>query len=369
MEQRTVHGAIAGKSRPAESSTAMIVGSGKGMPQAMLSHQRMTIWNVLCCISSDFAQTSKVAWRYHAATIFQSDMIPPLTALRCFEAAARHRSYTRAADELALTQSAVSKQVAQLEALIGTRLFRRTRHGVELTPVGAAYAKKVAHRLEGLERDTMDAKAQQGGTALQLATVPTFATRWLLPRLPGLRSQRPDLTVHLETRTRPFLFADTHFDAALYAGTPEQVERWPGTQATLLMHEDVVAVASPTLAATRKRWTAHDVAAAPLLQQSTRPESWRQWFRAMDAAPPQSMAGPRYELFSMLAMAAIHGLGIALMPRMLVEAELAQGLLVVLSPVPWRSDRNYYLVSPEAAREPAALGALRDWLLAEAGGG
>lgn len=104
----------------------------------------------------------------------------------------------------------------------------------------------MARWLQGLERDTLDVMAHQGeGGALSLAAVPTFATRWLIPRLPQLAQAHPDIVVHIDTQTRPFLFADTTFDAALYAGTPEQVAHWPGVQAQLLMHEDVVPVCSP----------------------------------------------------------------------------------------------------------------------------
>ena len=136
--------------------------------------------------------------------------LPSTQALACFEAAARHESYTRAAQELFLTQSAVSRQITALEGFLGVALFRRTRHGVALTPAGSHYARLIGPRLEALERDTLDVMAHQGhGGALALAAVPTFATRWLIPRLPQLAQQHPDIVVHIETRTRPFLFADT----------------------------------------------------------------------------------------------------------------------------------------------------------------
>lgn len=290
--------------------------------------------------------------------------IPSLQGLSCFEAAARHESYTRAAQELALTQGAVSRQIAALEDFLGARLFRRTRHGVALTAAGSAYARQVAGRLDGLERDTLDAMSHRGsGGSLALAAVPTFATRWLLPRLPDLARRHPEITVHLDTRTRPFLFADTPYDAALYAGTPEQVAQWPGTRTTLLMHEEVLPVASPALLAARKRWRPADLAALPLLQQSTRPEAWRQWFDAMDVDAPDALRGPRLELFSMLAVAAANGMGVALVPAMLVEAELARGELVVACERPLRGQRGYYLVEPDAATERPLLARFRGWLI------
>ncbi|MBI5255486.1 MAG: LysR family transcriptional regulator [Burkholderiales bacterium] len=296
-----------------------------------------------------------------------SRRIPSLQALSCFEAAARHESYTRAAAELALTQGAVSRQIATLEGFLGLALFRRTRHGVALTPAGAAYARQVAGRLDGLERDTLDAMSQQAaGGAIHLAAVPTFATRWLLPRLPALAREQPDITVHVETQTRPFMFAETEHDAALYAGTPQQVAHWAGTRAVLLMTEEVLPVASPALLAGRKRWTPRDLATLPLLQQSTRPEAWRQWFDAMGVAAPQALQGPRYELFSMLAVAASHGMGAALVPRLLVEDELRRGELAVVCERPLRGQRGYYFVTPEGDDERPAVAAFRGWLLAQA---
>lgn len=293
--------------------------------------------------------------------------IPPLQALVCFDAAARHESYTRAAQELSLTQSAVSRQIGALEAFLGVALFRRTRHGVALTPSGTTYARQTALRLESMERDTLDAMADQGsGGSLALAAVPTFATRWLLPRLPGFAQLQPDAVVHIETRTRPFLFADGEFDAALYAGTPAQVANWAGTRALLLMPEDVVPVCSPRLLPRGKPVAPAAIAQMPLLQQSTRPDGWRQWFDAQQVDAPRARTGPRYELFSMLATAAAHGLGVALMPTMLVDDEIARGELMVACARPLSGQRNYYLVTPDRGEPRPLLAAFADWLGAQA---
>lgn len=290
--------------------------------------------------------------------------IPATHTLLCFEAAARHESYTRAAQELALTQSAVSRQVAALEEYLGQPLFTRTRHGVVLTPRGREYAAQVAERLLALERDTLNAMSTQGTQgAIHLAAVPTFATRWLIPRLAQLRAEHPDIVVHIETRTRPFLFADTGFDAALYAGTAEQVANWAGTQATLLVHEEVLPVCAPALLGSGPPLSPQAIAESPLLQQSTRPFGWSQWFDAMGVVAPHALSGPRYELFSMTATAAIHGLGVALVPRLLVEAELARGDLVVACEQPLRGERAYYLVEPVQGGELQALMHFRHWLV------
>lgn len=292
--------------------------------------------------------------------------IPSLQSLCCFEAAARHESYTRAAHELALSQGAVSRQIAMLEEFLGVQLFKRTRHGVALTAGGTAYARQVAGRLNGLERDTLEAMSMPGsGGSIHLAAVPTFATRWLIPRLANLATQCPDITVHIETRTRPFMFSDSDFDAALYAGTAEQVANWPGTRSMLLMHEAVVPVASPRLLAGRKRWRPQDLCTLPLLQQSTRPEAWRQWFEAMGVDASRALYGPRHELFSMLAMAAAHGLGVALMPRMLIESELERGELRVACDRPLHGKRGYYLVTADASDERPAVTRFREWLMAQ----
>lgn len=289
--------------------------------------------------------------------------IPSLQALACFDAAARHESYTRAAQELALTQGAVSRQITALEEFLGIALFRRTRHGMALTERGADYAHSVAPRLQGLERDTLDAMAHQGsGGTLHLAAVPTFATRWLIPRLPLLAALHPEITVHIETRTRPFMFADTPFDAALYSGSPEQVSHWAGTRATRLLAEDVVPVCSPRFMGPLATLTPEAMAQLPLLQQSTRPDGWRQWFEAVGVSAPLALAGPRFELFSMTAAAATHGLGLALVPRLLIEGELQRGELVVASKQAFKGERAYYLVTPERSDERPAMTLFLAWL-------
>ncbi len=290
--------------------------------------------------------------------------IPSLQALACLEAAARHESYTRAAQELALTQGAVSRQISALEAFVGVALFRRTRHGVTLTERGAEYAAQVAPRLQALEQDTLDVMSTQGrGGSIHLAAVPTFATRWLIPRLPGLRALHPEITVHIETRTRAFMFAETTFDAALYAGSTDQLNNWAGTRAVCLLAEDVVPVCHPKFLADRATLTPEQLAELALLQQSTRPGAWRQWFDAAGVTAPLAMSGPRYELFSMTAAAAAHGLGLALVPRMLVQTELARGELVVACDRPVGGGRAYYLVTPERADERPVMKTFVDWLL------
>ena len=305
--------------------------------------------------------------------------LPSTQALMCFESAARHESYTKAAQELALTQSAVSRQIIALEEMVGLALFKRTRHGVLLTDAGRQYAQQVGRWLQGLERDTLDLMSHQGeGGTIKLAAVPTFATRWLLPRLPQLRTLHPDIRVHIDVQTRPFVFADTGFDAALFAGTSEQVAHWPGVQAQWLMDEETVPVCSPQLLATAQEkepgraWqpvSPDVIATLPLLQQSTRPYAWQQWFDTLQVPAPRAMEGIKLELFSMLSVAASQGLGVALIPPMLIEQELARGDLVVACDRPLQGERAYYWITPtvsETLVQTAALRIFSEWLIAKA---
>ena len=173
----------------------------------------------------------------------------------------------------------------------------------------------------------------------------------------------PGVHVNLTARTRPFLFDETPFDAAIHAG----VSAWPGTQSTFLMRENLVAVCSPCVAGARRAFTRSDWPRQTLLQQSTRPYAWRQWFAASSLHVEADMAGPRLELFSMLTEAAIQGMGVALVPPFLVEDELARGLLVTVSKQAVPSDRSYYLICPERKAGGAVVQAFSNWLQRQAG--
>lgn len=289
--------------------------------------------------------------------------IPSTAALSAFESAARHQSFTKAADELAVTQSAVCRQIGALEDFLGVKLFRRSRRGVALTEAGASYSRTVTARLDEVERDTLDLMARGGqGGALELGVVPTFASKWLLPRMSLFAAQHPGITVNLNARTRPFLFDETPLDAAIHAG----VATWPGTEGVFLMRENLVAVCSPALIKPRAAMGKADWQRYPLLQQSTRPYAWRDWFTSRGMQVEGDMSGPRYELYSMLAEAAIHGLGLALIPRFLIDDELARGVLVQVAKHEYLSDRSYYLIYPERKSENAALTAFRTWLEGQA---
>ncbi|QIO06077.1 LysR substrate-binding domain-containing protein [Acinetobacter shaoyimingii] len=302
--------------------------------------------------------------------------IPSLQGLLCFEAAAKHLSYTFASQELFITQSAVSRQIQQLEQFLGLSLFTRTRHGVELTPAGQQYYKSIKPLLLGIEQSTLDVMSHKGlGGTLKLGVVPTFATRWLLPKLHRFNANHPEITVHLETSTKPFLFNEHIFDAAIYAGTQQQIDHWPGTQTHFLMKEDVVPVCSPQLI---QQYFPHaqmvddfsydltddQLIQLPLLQQTTRHGIWQEWFEMCQIPHPKPYDGQRHELFSMLAVAAHHHMGMALIPQMLIEQELIKKELVIASRRRLEGVRSYYLVHSSQEITPI-IQKFVDWIKQE----
>lgn len=288
--------------------------------------------------------------------------IPSTTALISFEAAARHESFTKAAHELSLTQGAICRQIASLEDFLSVELFRRSRRGVKLTEAGLSYSRRVATQLDAVERDALSVMGHTGANVIELAVVPTFGTQWLLPRLKDFQQQHPEVTVNLTNCTRPFLFADTEFDAAIYFGDAD----WSGTESHKLMGENPMPICSPALLGDRTSLTPEAIAELPLLQQTTRPYAWRQWFNAQNLNIARDLTGPRYELFSMLAQAAMHDMGIALIPPFLIQRELAEKRLVVANRSALSSIKAYYLMIPERKVESASLRAFRDWLVKQA---
>ncbi|MCU1719242.1 LysR family transcriptional regulator [Pseudomonas sp. 5P_3.1_Bac2] len=288
--------------------------------------------------------------------------IPSTAALVAFESAARHQSFTKAAAELSQTQGAVCRQIAGLESFLNVELFKRSRRGVKLTEAGLSYARRVAAQLDAVERDTLAVMGQQGAMNIELAVVPTFGTQWLIPRLKDFQRLHPQVTVNLTNRTRPFMFADTELDAAIYFGDAD----WPGTRAYLLMGENMMPVCSPALLQGQAQLSVARIAELPLLQQSTRPYAWRQWFGAQGVSCARDMSGARYELFSMLAQAAIHEMGVALIPPFLIRRELQEGQLALAAPLTMPTDKAYYLMIPERKLESPALVLLRDWLIKQA---
>ena len=231
-----------------------------------------------------------------------------------------------------------------------------------LTEDGLSYSRRIAAQLDAVERDTLAVMGQQGANVIELAVVPTFGTQWLLPRLKDFQHKHPEVTVNLTNRTRPFLFADTDFDAAIYFGDAD----WSGTESHRLMGENPMPVCSPGLLGKKTILSPEEIAELPLLQQTTRPYAWRQWFNSQHLNIPRDMTGPRYELFSMLAQAAMHDMGIALIPPFLIQRELTEKRLVIANPQALSSIKAYYLMIPERKVESASLRAFRDWLVTQA---
>lgn len=289
--------------------------------------------------------------------------IPSINALIAFDAAARHQSFTRAADELALTESAVSRQIASLEASLGIKLFERLKKRVTLTEAGRAYGEQVKQSLERIERDTLGIMAHEGkGGIIELAVLPTFASQWLIPRLGNFTAQYPDVTVNMGARARIFLFSDTPFDAAIHFGEPT----WPGTQADFLFPEEAVPVCKPGLFKKLRGITPRAMASCPLLHSTTRPEDWRNWFAAAGVQDINAMKGHRFELHSMLISAACAGLGLALVPRFLVTEQLKSGALIIPIERPLPTGKAYYLVCPDGRQSAKPLSFFREWLQLEA---
>jgi LysR family glycine cleavage system transcriptional activator len=290
--------------------------------------------------------------------------LPPIELLRAFEACARHLSVSRAAEELHLTQSAVSRQVAALEALLELKLFRRIHRRLTSTLAGAAYAPEVRAILSGLETATLELMAHGGaGGTLNLSVVPTFGTRWLVPRLPRFLAAHPNLTINLqnfETRPRRLDFAAEHVHAAIWYGEAP----WPGTQGLRLLGEQVVPVCAPKLVQSGS-FAPNALGSYVLLQNTTRPRAWVEWLTAAGAKNVDGLRGPKFQHMAMIIEAAAVGLGVALAPRFMVSDDLAAGRLVVLCDRPLQSTKAYFLIYPDENQNLPSLRAFRDWLIEE----
>lgn len=288
-------------------------------------------------------------------------LLPSLAAIRAFETASRFESFSRAAEELNLTQSAISQQIRQLESFLGVDLFQRTGKRVVLTEAGARYLADVLPALDRVEDATarLLTSGQVGGV-INFGVLPTFCARWLLPRLPRFLARHPDVVINFTSRIYPFDFGAVDLDAAMHYG--EGV--WPGARAELLMDEDMVAVCSPSLLAGMAR--AEVLAKCTLLQHTTRPLGWQEWLHQAGFNHIDGRRGPKLDQFSMAIEAAKAGLGATLLPRFLIEDELASGALVMPVDVSVRSRSSYWLVYPEAKSQNPTLSAFRTWLLAEA---
>lgn len=283
--------------------------------------------------------------------------LPSMSLLCAFEAASRSESFTAAAAELNLTQSAISRQVKALEDQLGCALFLRERQTVKLTAAGEAYAKEIRQILRQLSTATLSVRANPHGGSLNLAILPTFGTRWLAPRLPGFLAENPGITVNLTTRLAPFDFQFDQVDAAIHFGNAE----WSGAELEFLMGEIVIPVCSPGLRTQLGIKTAEDLLTAPLLHLVSRPDAWEHWFHAM-GVPAESVRGMLIDQFATAAQAAIAGMGVALLPKFLIEAELMRRELVEAVDGDVPSAGHYYLAWPPKRASYPPLQAFRTWL-------
>ncbi|RKZ13773.1 LysR family transcriptional regulator, partial [bacterium] len=210
--------------------------------------------------------------------------LPSTSMLLAFDMAARTGSFTRAAHELKLTQGAVSKQVIALEELLGIELFERAHQAVVLTDAGRSYAKEIRSALDQILSASMRLIAHPSGGTLKLAVLPSFGTRWLMPRLPGFLEAHPGITIHFVTKLAPFDFGSEHLDAAIHFGAPG----WPGAECTYLMGEEVVPVCSPGFREEHALGDPADLASVPLLHITSRAESWKDWFAEQGIEKEQS---------------------------------------------------------------------------------
>tara|TARA_R110002072_G_scaffold30915_4_gene95955 strand:+ start:1811 stop:2755 length:945 start_codon:yes stop_codon:yes gene_type:complete len=286
--------------------------------------------------------------------------LPSISALLAFEAVARLGSATKAAQELSLTQSAVSRQLKTLEDQLGVDLLARHGRQLTLTKAGQSYVGDVRDILNRLAHASVSARTNPTGGQLNLAILPAFGMHWLAPRLADFARTHPEVTVNLSTRLQPFAIQDSPFDAAIHFGH----EDWPGVHYLPLMPETVVPVCAPDLLDAPLARAA-DILNLNLLHLETRPRGWARWLAALgvEGAPT---GGMMFDQFATMAQAAIHGLGVALLPTFFAEPYLREGQLMLASAQTTQSIGSYYLVWPEGRQEGAALASFRRWLAQQA---
>jgi LysR family transcriptional regulator, glycine cleavage system transcriptional activator len=289
--------------------------------------------------------------------------LPPLSSLRFFEAAGRHRSFKRAAAELNVTPSAVSHGIVALEKALGVALFRREPRQLSLTPEGADYLPYVSEALSLIAIGTERLPRHRDNRTIAVSCAPTLASRWLLPRLHRFSDRWPDVGVTVDTSRRHVGFPVDGFDFAL------RMSRAPvaGAAWTRLFSEFLVPVCSPAYRDSLVDGAGTiDLRRATLLHVTPASEDWQAWFdaRGIDESAPGG--GLRFDTIQLAFEAASAGLGVALGRRPLVDRDLATGALVALSPDAMVAETAYWLVSSEGAdRRPDLIGFKR-WLLAEA---
>ncbi len=287
--------------------------------------------------------------------------LPSMPSLLALEAVERLGSASAAALDLNLTQGAVSRQLQVLEAQLGVALFARDGNRLRLTPAAQDFAAEARRALQALSRASLALRANPEGGSLNLAILPAFGMHWLAPRLARFARAHPEVTVNLSTRLSPFDFATGPFDAAIHYGRDD----WPGARAMRLMDEDILAVGSPALLALPLA-SAAGVLAHPLLQLDSRTGDWGRWL-AHHGLPGQRPPAMLFDQFATMTQAAVHGLGLALLPLFLIGRELDEGRLVPAFGPPLRALGSYHLVWPADRTPRPPLARLLAFLAAETG--
>lgn len=290
-------------------------------------------------------------------------VLPSMAALQCFEAVARHMSFTLAANDIFLTQGAVSKQIAQLEGQLRQQLFHRSPRGLTLTPAGKMYLAEVRHILNQVDvasRYVMGyGKAEE---TLSIAVQPTFGSTWLIPRLGEFIRDNPGIQVVTRSDARPFDLMQARIDISLFFGNG----LLPGADCHRLFDAPVAVVCSPAYLAVHALTSLQQMEAHTLIQCSARAEIWRDWFAHQGWEPMDCYQGPRFDTFSMCLTGALEGIGIAAMPLMFAEAALQDGRLVQPWPFVQPSDGAYYVACASHCANLPKVQTFVDWVCAKA---
>jgi LysR family transcriptional regulator, glycine cleavage system transcriptional activator len=289
--------------------------------------------------------------------------LPPLNALRSFEAAARYESFTRAAEELHVTQSAVSQQVKALEAQLGVKLFNRERQRLKITPAGRDYLVEIREALDHVGAATERLIQRQNAGVLTVSTSQDFAAKWLVHRLARFAAAHPGIDLRVSATMHAVDFAREDVDVAVRHGDGN----WPALDATRLCAEQIFAVCSPKLLAGRDRLRRPaDVLKWPLLRLEDQSKAWERWFALAGVAAPERLPGPVLNRASMLIDAAIDGQGVALARTTLAAWDLISRRIVRPFDLSWRPAGTYWIMSPRATAKVEKIGRFRAWLLGEA---
>lgn len=288
--------------------------------------------------------------------------LPPFAAVRAFEAAARHLSFTRAGEELCLTQSAVSHQVRSLEDFLGTQLFRRHAHRVELTAAGETYLGELTAVLDRLDSSTRHAGAE-GAAPLRIRGTPAFIARWLVPRMHRFFGRHPEIELLVSTGLPPTDFSRDDTDVVVHWGA----EPVSGAGVEPFLESARAPVAAPGfLRRGPELGRPADLLQATLLHDQVQ-DGWDAWFRSLGVPAPEAPRGPRFAHCDLVLTAAESGQGVALAYTALIERELAAGRLVRLFAHETPPVVIYSLAYPDSLAEDARVLAFREWIFAETG--